>query len=82
MNEVLMGIVVDVMALFGQSDDDRVDPDLAVTWLESISYKLQKLEPGDRRSFLAYVRRRADGEERPQMKEFLEELPEASGLTE
>jgi len=82
MNEVLMGIVVDVMALFGQSDDRRVDPDLAVTWLESISYKLQKLEPADRRSFLDYVRRRAKGEEQTPMKEFLEELPEASGLTD
>ena len=80
MNDVLMGIVVDVMAFFELSGDDVVHPDSAVTWLESISYKLQRLQPADRAAFLAFVRSRAAGEEKKPMKEFLQSLPEAAGL--
>jgi hypothetical protein len=82
MNDLLMGIVVDVMAFLELSGDDVVDPKSAMTWLESISYKLQKLEPGDREAFLAFVAKRAQDEEEEQMKEFLRSLPEASGLIE
>ncbi len=82
MNEVLMGIVVDLLAFFELSENDTIDPRLAVNWLESISYELNKLEPGDRDAFITFVSRRADAEEGKQLKDFLRALPKATGLIE
>ena len=82
MNDVLMGIVVDVMAFFELSGEKVVNRKTAMAWLESLSYKLQKLSPADREAFLTFVQRRAEDEEKKPMKEFLQSLPEAAGLIE
>lgn len=62
MNELLMKIVVDTVALFATCDDDTVDPDVAVTKLEFISFSLQKLNDYEKDMFLKFIKKMADEE--------------------
>ena len=82
MNEVLMGIVVDMMAFLELSGDEVVDPDAAVSCLENISGELQRLDGANRRVFLNHVKKQAAREQDQRRKEFLQSLPEAAGLME
>ena len=55
MNEILMNIIVDQILFLELSDDEVIDPDIAVAQLEQIMYCLQKLNQKEREIFTAYI---------------------------
>jgi hypothetical protein len=55
MNEILMRLVAESLAFLELTDDELIDPDIAVKQLESITDSLQKLSNDDRETFLKFV---------------------------
>ena len=55
MNEILMRLVAESIAFLELTDDELIDPDVAVKQLESITDSLQKLSREDREAFLKFV---------------------------
>ena len=55
MNEILMRLVAESLAFLELTDDELVDPDIAVQQLESITDSLQKLSTDEREAFLRFV---------------------------
>ena len=85
MNMILMKVVTECCAFFALSDDDAVDPDVAVAQLEQVAAILKGLSPEDRGSFERYIRdlvrqERATGASRERIA-FLEALPEDLGIS-
>ncbi len=80
MNSPLFRAIVDAAAVFELTDDERLDPDLGVAALESMSAALQGLEPDLRRQFCDFVASEADAESDPERAEFLAELVDNLGL--
>jgi hypothetical protein len=55
MNEILMRLVAESLAFLELTDDELIDPDIAVQQLESITDSLQKLSTDEREAFLRFV---------------------------
>jgi hypothetical protein len=55
MNEILMRLVAESLAFLELTDDELIDPDIAVKQLESITDSLQKLSKAERETFLRFV---------------------------
>jgi hypothetical protein len=56
MNPILMSLLVECCVFLGLSDDDVVQPDVALRYLELIAHDLQQLGDEDRRTFIRHVR--------------------------
>jgi hypothetical protein len=86
MNPILMSLLVECCVFLGLSDDDVVQPDVALRYLELIAHDLQQLGDEDRRTFIRHVRELARHEsQNPGNEErvaFLVALPEDMGLEE
>jgi hypothetical protein len=84
MNPVLMELVIDCLAFLELSGDDVVNPDSAITQIESISSSLHELNPEDMRVFVQFCRRKAEKCRSEgidlEKAEFFERLPEELGL--
>ena len=78
--ETLARIVLDLILFLELSDDSTVDPDTAVTQMESIAVNLQALAPSDRGRFVALAEQCADERESERERDFLRSLPAAMGL--
>ena len=59
----LMRVVVDAVLFLELNDDNVIQPDAAVTQLESIAASLQELSEADKNEFLKFCSRLADEEE-------------------
>ncbi len=79
-SEELARLVVRAAMFFELADDDTVDPDAAVDWLESIASSLEQLSPADRDWLLGRVGDWATEEKQPENRRFLEAFPDAFGL--
>lgn len=55
MNEILMRLVAENLAFLELTDEELIDPDIAVRQLESITDSLQKLSKDERLTFLRFV---------------------------
>jgi hypothetical protein len=55
MNEILMRLAAESVAFLELTDDELIDPDIAVKQLESITDSLQKLSNDERETFLKFV---------------------------
>lgn len=64
MNKSLMLAVLEMAMFFELSEDDVIDPDIAVNQLEQLGSILQNLSPGDREELIAYTRELAAEEQR------------------
>jgi hypothetical protein len=81
MNEALMRIVVGVAMFFEGSEDDVIDPDVALKQLEWIHWELDRLDPGEREALVAFVHAEAEAaDDDPRYRAFLLEFPKAMGL--
>lgn len=76
-----MRAVVHMAAFLELSDDNAVDPDVAVKQLESLAFELQQLAPDGREALITFVLREAEQAE-GEYREFLLGFPEALGLVE
>jgi hypothetical protein len=75
--ETLARIVLDLLLFLELSDDSTVDPDAAVTQMESVAANLQALAPNDRGQFVALTEQYADEREPGRDRDFLRALPAA-----
>ncbi|NUK24598.1 maleylpyruvate isomerase family mycothiol-dependent enzyme [Streptomyces lunaelactis] len=72
--------LADLVTTIDTCDDDVLDPDTAVKWLESTGYLLARLPPTDRRALSALVRRAAARQPDGAWREDLLRIPESFGL--
>ncbi|MET8542676.1 hypothetical protein ABZW03_18775 [Kitasatospora sp. NPDC004799] len=79
---VLVGLVVDTVRFLDGCEDDEVDPDSAVTMMESVAGVLQRLPEDQLDRFLRALTDLAESESDPQRREFLESFPGACGLVD
>ncbi len=61
-------------------DDEILDPDIAIKWLEWVSYLLNQLSEEDRRAVVTLCRARMDHATDPWMRKALEGLYSGCGL--
>lgn len=78
--EKLSEIVLDCIAFFEHMPDDIVDPDSAVTMLESISEGLGTLSAEDQQAFIALAARLAPQTHGAAQKELLLSIGEMAGI--
>jgi hypothetical protein len=81
-NEPLFKAIVAAMVFLDTSDDDEVDPHLAVRCLEDMSYELLKLAEADRKEFLELVESVAKHEADGRHAQFIREIPRMIGMVE
>ncbi|TXS51588.1 maleylpyruvate isomerase family mycothiol-dependent enzyme [Streptomyces sp. t39] len=72
--------LAEVVATIDTCDDETLDPDTAVTWLESTGALLDRLSPADRQSLGRLLRRAADRHPAGPWRDELQRLPESFGL--
>ncbi|MGW0558632.1 maleylpyruvate isomerase family mycothiol-dependent enzyme [Streptomyces sp. NPDC002926] len=72
--------LADVVTTIDTCDDDVLDPDTAVKWLETTGYLLDRLPPADRRALSALMRRAAARQPDGAWREDLLRIPEGFGL--
>lgn len=72
--------LAEVVTLIDTCDDDVLDPDTAVKWLESTGFHLDRLSPGDRRELAALLRRAAARHPEGGYREDLLRVPDGFGL--
>lgn len=72
--------LADLVTSIDTCDDDVLDPDIAVKWLETTSYLLDRLSPADRRALSALVRRAAARQPDGAWRDDLLRIPEEFGL--
>lgn len=72
--------LADVVATIDTCDDETLDPDTAVKWLETTGSLLDRLPPSDRRSLGRLLRRAAGRSPAGPWRETLLRLPESFGL--
>jgi hypothetical protein len=80
MNEVLLQIVVHTTAFFELSDKDVIDPDVALKQLEWIHWELDRLDPDEKETLVAFVLAEAEATRDPRVRAFLLEFPQGMGL--
>lgn len=84
MNEILMSAVVEAAVFVGVAEDDIVDSDAAVRFLEDLAARLRRLGASERRILGEFIERLAAREESgggdPRRIEFLRSLMENLGL--
>ena len=76
----LSEVVLETIAFLELSGDDVIDPDAAVTMLESIAADLQRLTSAQRVEFLAVATRLADATQDARRRELFEGVAESLGL--
>lgn len=80
MNRSLMEIVVNHAVLFELASDDVLNPDVALSHLESMVHSLRGLSPAERAAFVQYVREReavaTDAAEREFLAQFVRDITE------
>ncbi|MEU9012475.1 maleylpyruvate isomerase family mycothiol-dependent enzyme [Streptomyces sp. NPDC048479] len=72
--------LADVVTTIDTCDEDVLDPDIAVKWLETTGYLLDRLSPADRRALSALLRRAAARQPDGAWREDLLRIPEGFGL--
>ncbi|MGW7468463.1 maleylpyruvate isomerase family mycothiol-dependent enzyme [Streptomyces xantholiticus] len=72
--------LAEVVTLIDTCDDDVLDPDTAVKWLESTGFLLDRLPPADRRELAALVRRAAGRHSEDGWRGDLLRVPDGFGL--
>ncbi|UYQ60862.1 maleylpyruvate isomerase family mycothiol-dependent enzyme [Streptomyces peucetius] len=72
--------LAEVVTLIDTCDDDVLDPDTAVKWLEATGFLLDRLPPADRRELAALVRRAADRQPDGGWRDDLLRVPDGFGL--
>ncbi|WP_405595888.1 maleylpyruvate isomerase family mycothiol-dependent enzyme [Streptomyces sp. NBC_01410] len=72
--------LADLVTTIDTCDDDVLDPDTAVKWLENTGYLLGRLSPRDRRALSALIRRAAAREPDGAWRDDLLRIPESFGL--
>lgn len=72
--------LADVVISIDTCDDDVLDPDTAVTWLETTGYPLDRLPPADRRELARLFRRAAHRHPAGAWRDELLRMPEGFGL--
>ena len=75
-----MEIVVHAAAFFELSDEDVVDPDVALKQLEWIRWELSQLDRSQREALTAFVLAEAERARDPRLRTFLLEFPQVLGL--
>ncbi|MFJ8074037.1 maleylpyruvate isomerase family mycothiol-dependent enzyme [Streptomyces sp. NPDC096176] len=76
----LAEVLAEVVTLIDTCDDDVLDPDTAVKWLESTGFLLDRLPPADRRELAKCVRRAADRHPEGAWRADLLRVPDGFGL--
>ncbi|MCX4824897.1 maleylpyruvate isomerase family mycothiol-dependent enzyme [Streptomyces sp. NBC_01142] len=72
--------LADVVTLIDTCDDDVLDPDIAVKWMETTGHLLDRLSPADRRDLAGLFRKAADREPDGAWRDDLLRIPEGFGL--
>lgn len=72
--------LADVVATIDTCDDETLDPDTAVKWLEATGAVLDRLSPADRQDLGRLLRRAADRHPAGPWRDELQRLPEGFGL--
>ncbi|WP_405809741.1 maleylpyruvate isomerase family mycothiol-dependent enzyme [Streptomyces sp. NBC_00210] len=72
--------LADLVTTIDTCDDDVLDPDTAVKWLETTGYLLDRLPPADRRTLALLVRRAAARQPEGAWRDDLLRIPEGFGL--
>ena len=72
--------LADLVTTIDTCDDDVLDPDTAVKWLETTGYLLDRLPPADRRTLSLLVRRAAARQPEGAWRDDLLRMPEGFGL--
>lgn len=80
-DHVLARIVADFAIFLEFSDEDTLDPKIAVNLLEDIATSLNDLSEPDRRRFASLIAEIADEAEAEAHADFLRRLPSAAGIT-
>jgi hypothetical protein len=80
MSEALMQIVVHATAFFELSGEDVIDPDIALKQLEWIHWELERLDPEEKETLVAFVVAEAEATRDPRVRAFMLEFPKAMGL--
>jgi hypothetical protein len=75
-----MRIVIDASAFFELSGDDVIDPDIALKQLEWIHWELERLDPDEKETLIAFVLAEAEAANDPKLRDFLSGFPQAMGL--
>jgi hypothetical protein len=57
-NEVLMDVILDQVLFLDLTEDEHLDPDIAVKQLESITYYLRTLSNDERNTFITHVEKK------------------------
>lgn len=69
---MLVEALAGVIYAMDQADEDQIDTDTAVGWMEEVGYLVYRLAPGDRRELLAVVQRlAAETADEPQRSAYL-----------
>jgi hypothetical protein len=72
--------LADLVTSIDTCDDDVLDPDTAVKWLETTGYLLDRLSPADRRALSLLLRRAAARQPDGAWRDDLLRIPEEFGL--
>lgn len=72
--------LAELVTAIAECDDEELDPDRAVTWLEGTGHLLDRLSPADRRALSVLVRKSALRQETGPWRDALLRLPEGFGL--
>lgn len=76
----ILDSLIDCLAFFEHCDDEVLDDRIALKQLEWVAYKFDHLTYEQRLELAGHIRSRVGAYESPQMKTFVEEMPESFGL--
>lgn len=74
--------LIDCLAFFAHCDEEVLDDRIALKQLEWISYRFHQLPDEQQQELALLIQSRVDAFESPQMKAFVEEMPQNLGLDE
>lgn len=72
--------LIDCLAFFEHCDDEVLDGQIALKQLESVVHRFDHLTDAQRQELADHIRSRAGAYTSPQMRTFIEEIPEHFGL--
>ena len=78
----LVESLASVVQFLEETDDEDLEPDIAIRWMEWVSYLLNQLSKADRRALTSLRRARMDQTSDPWMRKALEGLYSGCGLDE
>jgi hypothetical protein len=81
LEEPILELIVGLAAFLELSDEETLNLDAAAKQMESMAYLLNRLPTADVDQLIGYVQRRAADEQHAEVRRFLEQFPEAFGLT-